>query len=328
MHREIKVSNYLLAALSALALVLLSLPLSAPVRPFKPGVVYLFNPVVYYGAKGAQRLANAPPGLARLLRADLDNVQLQAQLREALWQKSELEALRTENRRLAQALGLTPPKGYVPLWADIMERDPLHWYNSIMISAGQQQGVTLNAPVFGDQDGTLVAVGRITEVRRDSALVLLVTDEASSGAAYLSTSAVEGLVQGQGGPRLRMNYLPSEVSLSTGDLVYTSPTSATFPGEILLGHVMAINPRDPFLTFQSVEVRPAADAAALSYVMVLRPAGAAEWAAAAAEAAAVRPLEKLPLLPPVRKPGVPAAAPQVKRSSGTAPAGDDEEAGR
>jgi rod shape-determining protein MreC len=271
MHREIKVSNYVLAALSALALVLLSLPLSVPVRAFKAGVVYLLNPVAYYGAKGAQRLSDAP----RLLRADLDNIRLQAQLRETLWEKSELEALRTENRRLAQALGLRPPKGYDPLWADVMERDPLHWYNSIMVSAGAQQGVTLNAPVFGNQDGTLVAVGRVTEVRRDSAVVLLVTDEASSVVAYLSTSAVEGLVQGQGGPRLRMSYLPSEVDLSTGDLVYTSPTSATFPGEILLGRVMAINPRDPFLTFQSVEVRPAADAAALSQVMILRPAGPA-----------------------------------------------------
>jgi rod shape-determining protein MreC len=280
MHREIRVSNYVLVALSALALVLLSLPLATPVRELKAGVVYLLNPVAYYGAKGSQRLADVPPGLARLLRADLDNIQLQARLREALWQKSELEALRMENRRLSQALGLRPPRGYIPLWADVMERDPLHWYSSIMISVGAQQGVTLNAPVFGDQDGTLVALGRVTEVRRDSALVLLVTDEASSVAAYLSTSAVEGLVQGQGGPRLRMNYLPSEVSLSTGDLVYTSPTSATFPGEILLGRVMAINPRDPFLTFQSVEVRPAADAAALSRVMVLRPAGAAGPAAA------------------------------------------------
>ncbi len=274
MHREIRVSNYVLAALLALALALLSLPLAAPVRALKAGVVYLLNPVAYYGAKGAQRLADAPPGLARLLRADLDNRQLQAQLREAFWQKSELEALRTENRRLTLALGLTPPRGYLSLWADVMERDPLHWYNSIMISAGAQQGVTLNAPVFGDQDGTLIAVGRVIEVRRDSALVLLMTDEASSVAAYLSTSAVEGLVQGQGGSRLRMNYLPSEVVLSTGDLVYTSPTSATFPGEILLGRVMAINPRDPFLTFQSVELRPAADAAALSRVMVLRPSAA------------------------------------------------------
>lgn len=313
MHREIKVSNYVLAALSALALVLLSLRPSAPVRAFKAAMVYLLNPVAYYGAKGTQRLADVPPNLGRLLRADLENVQLQAQLREALWQKSELEALRTENRRLAQALGLPPPRGYIPLWADVMERDPLHWYNSIMISAGAQQGVTLNAPVFGDQEGTLVAVGRVTEVDKDSAHVLLVTDEASSVAAYLSTSAVEGLVQGQGGPRLRMNYLPSEVALSTGDLVYTSPTSATFPGEILLGRVMAINPRDPFLTFQSVEVRPAADAAALSHVMVLRPAGAVVQAPVSSEAVplAVKPVAPMPAMPL-----------KVKKSSGTALGGE------
>ena len=299
MHRETRVSNYLLAALAALALVLLSLPLSAPVRKVKAGVVYLLDPLAYYGAQGEQRLADVPPGLARLLRADLENVQLQAQLREAFWQKSELEALRTENRRLAQALGLKPPPDYVPLWADVMERDPLHWYNSIMVGAGAQQGVSLNAPVFGDQDGILVAIGRVTEVRQDSSMVLLVTDELSSVAAYLSTSAVEGLVQGQGGPRLRMNYLPSEVALSTGDLVYTSPTSATFPGEILLGRVAAINSRDPFLTFQAVEVHPAEDAAALSHVMILLKAGRG-------------------VRPPVP---APAAAPAtVKKSTGTAEA--------
>jgi rod shape-determining protein MreC len=286
MHRETRVSNYALAAFSALALVMLSLPMTAPVRKVKAGVVYLLNPLAYYGAKGEQRLADVPPGLARLLRADLENVRLQAQLREALWQKAELEALRTENRRLAQALGLKPPPGYAPLWADVMERDSLHWYNSIMVGAGAQQGVSLNAPVFGDQDGTLVAIGRVTEVRQDSSMVLLVTDELSSVAAYLSTSAVEGLVQGQGGPRLRMNYLPSEVALSTGDLVYTSPTSATFPGEILLGRVAAINPRDPFLTFQSVEVHPAADAAALSHVMILLKAGRGPRPTASVPAAA------------------------------------------
>ena len=144
----------------------------------------------------------------------------------------------------------------------------------------------------------------------------------SSVAAYLSTSAVEGLVQGQGGPRLRMNYLPSEVALSTGDLVYTSPTSATFPGEILLGRVVAINPRDPFLTFQSVEVRPAADAAALSHVMVLRPAGAAVPAAASAEPAPLAVKPRCSGQAPQGRSGREAAAPppaQVKKSSGTLP---------
>jgi rod shape-determining protein MreC len=269
MYRETRVSNYVLVVLAALALVLLSLPLSAPVRAFKAAAVYLLNPAAFYGAKAEQRLAQAPPRLARLLRADLENVQLQAQLRDALWQKAELEALRAENRRLVQALGLGTPSGYKPLWADVMERDPLHWYNSIMVTAGSGQGVTINAPVFGDKGGMLVAIGRVTEVRPDSSLVLLLTDELSSVAATLSTAAAEGLIQGQGGPRLLMNYLPSEVVVSTGDLVYTSPTSATFPGEILLGVVARVNPRDPFLTFQSAEVRPAADAAALNHVMIL-----------------------------------------------------------
>ena len=85
---------------------------------------------------------------------------------------------------------------------------------------------------------------------------------------------MEGLVQGQSGPRLRMNYLPSETALTVGDLVYTSPTSATFPGEVLIGRVAAVNPRDPFLTFQSVEVSPALDAASLTDVMILRPEAA------------------------------------------------------
>ena len=273
MYRETRVSNYVLAVLAALALVLLSLPLSAPVRAFKAGAVYLLHPAAFYGAKGEQRLAQVPPRLGRLLRADLENVQLQAQLRDTLWQKAELEALRAENLRLAQALGLQTPPGYTPLWADVMERDPLHWYNSIMVTAGAGQGVTLNAPVFGVQDGSLTAIGRVVEVRPDASLVLLVTDELSSVAATLSTAAAEGLIQGQGGPRLRMNYLPSEVAVSTGDLVYTSPTSATFPGEILLGRVAAVNPRDPFLTFQSAEIRPAADAATLNHVMILLASG-------------------------------------------------------
>jgi rod shape-determining protein MreC len=275
MHRETRISNYFLAAFSALSLTMLSLPLSAPVRAFKACAVYILDPIAFYGAKGVERISDVPPGVSRLLSADMENVRLQAELRNTAWLKAELDGLRTENRRLTQALGLKLSETWEPLWADVMERDPLHWYNSIMISAGSDQGVTLNAPVFGDRGGTLAAVGRITEVRKDSAMVLLVTDELSSVAAYLSTAAVEGLVQGQGGSRLRMNYLHSEAVLTEGDLVYTSPTSATFPGEILIGRVAAVNPRDPFLTFQSVEVIPAIDAASLSHVMLLKPSGAA-----------------------------------------------------
>ena len=226
--RETRISNYILAVFSALALTLLSLPLCAPVKVFKACAVYLCYPMVYYGAQGVGRLADIPAGVARLISADMDNVRLKAEFQNALWRVSELEALRAENRRLSQALGLKVPGRRESLWADTIERDPLHWYDSIMVNAGTRQGVVLNAPVFGVKDDFLVVVGRVTEARRDAAVVLLATDEGSSIVAVLSTAAVEGLVQGEGGPWLRMNYLPSDAALGAGDLVYTSPSSAAW----------------------------------------------------------------------------------------------------
>lgn len=285
MHRETKVSNYLLAGLSAIALVLLSLPLTGPVRSFKACAVYILNPVAYYGAKGAQRLADAPPAVARLLAVDMENQRLRAELRQTAFFKAELDAFRRENRRLTGAMGLkVPAQSRSPLWAHVMERDPLHWYRSIMVDAGTDDGVTLNAPVLGQKGESLVAVGRIVEARKDSSVVLLLTDELSSVASYLSSATLEGLVQGQGGSRLRMNYLNSEASLSDTDEVYTSPTSATFPGDLLIGTVSKVYPRDPFLTFQSVEVQPALDASSLQEILILRGVSAAPDLSAAVEA--------------------------------------------
>ena len=273
MHRETRVANYLLAALTALSLILLSLPLSGPVRSFKACAVYLLNPIAYEGAKGVDRLAGIPPGVGRLLSVDMQNQKMLAETRQAAFMKVELEALRQENQRLTKALGVKAPgAGWTPLWARVMERDPRHWYASVMVSAGADQGVKVNSPVLGlAADGRLAAVGRVTEVRPTSSVILLLTDELSSAAAYLSSSTLEGLVQGQGGPHLRMNYLNSEAALVADDAAYTSPTSATFPGDVLLGTVSKINPRDPFLTFQSVEIKPAVDASSLKELMILLP---------------------------------------------------------
>jgi rod shape-determining protein MreC len=271
MHREARIANYVLAAFSVVSLVLLSLPLTAPVQAFKACVVYLLDPAAYNGARGVERLAAAPAAARSLLAADSENRLMLEQVRQALWVKAEADALRADNRRLRAALGLKPPAQREAVWASVMERDPLHWYRSVVVGAGREQGIALNAPVLGAKGGALAAVGRIVEVRARSSVVLLATDELSSVAAYLSSSTAEGLVQGQGSSRLRMEYLSPEASLSAGYLVYTSPTSAIFPPDILIGRVSRVYARDPFLTFQSVEVQPAVDASSLEELMILRP---------------------------------------------------------
>lgn len=270
MHREARIANYVLTALSLAALIMLSLPLSAPVLAFKTCLGYLIDPGVYYGQRGVERLALAPARARELLSADMDNRRLKEELRQAAWLRAEADSLRQENRRLRAELGLAAPGGRDFVWARVMERDPLHWHRSFMVDAGHDRGVALNAPVLGARGESLAVVGRIVEVRPKSALVLLVTDELSSVAAALSLSGQEGLVQGQGGARLLMNYLSLQAAPQIGEAVAASATSPTFPEGVVVGTVARVFPRDAFLTFQSVEVAPAVEVSTLKEVMILK----------------------------------------------------------
>lgn len=296
MHRENRAANYLLASFTIISLTLLSLPLSGPVRAFKATATYVLTPIPYVGEKGFDRFADAPGRLRDLIAADMDNQALKGQLKQVEWLKSQVDSLTAENARLRAALSLKSPSGRAALWAHVLERDPLHWYASITVDAGSEDGVALNAPVLGNDGGRVVAIGRVTDVRPRSAVVLLLTDELSSAASYVvspSTTApdgerppiYEGLLQGQGRSSLRMNYLSPDAQVHTGDLVYTSPTSATFPSDVLLGTVSSVYALDPFLAFQSVEVRPAVGASSLDEVMILRQASVSAKLAESARAA-------------------------------------------
>lgn len=253
----------------------MSLPLSIPVRSLKACLAYAINPVAYHGARAVERFEEVPSTIRRLIVAEIQNQALQEEMKQWALVKAEGESLRRENDRLRGALGLKSSGRRVGLWAHVIERDPAHWYHSIMVDAGSDQDVTINSPVLGQRGERLIALGRVTEVGSHTSKILLLTDELSSAAAYLSSGTVEGLVQGQGGERFLMNYIHSEAKVYQGDEVLTSQTSATFPPDIVIGRVSKVFPRDPFLTFQSVEVRPAVEASAFSEVVILKQAQAA-----------------------------------------------------
>ena len=271
MNRDTRLANSFLLAFSAASLVLLSLPLTGKVQEVRAVVAYLVEPLPFHGDRLAARLEGVPAGAARLIEGDVELLEARRRLQEAEVLKSELGALKAENARLSAALGLAPSGGRVVRWARVMERDPQNWYRSIMIDAGEEQGLSLNAPVLGLEAGTLGVVGRITEVNPKTAKVLLLSDELSAAASYLPARGWEGLVQGQGTGRLLMNYLPVDAELQVGDEVHTSPTSASFPPGISVGRVSRILPRNAFLAFQSVEVESSVAAGKLKDVMVLVP---------------------------------------------------------
>ena len=269
MNREKRIANTLLAAFSAVSLALLLLPMSSPVRSFKACLSYVLNPMPYRGSKAVERLADAPTAVMHLILADVENNELREELRNQSILRGRLVELQRENDRLRAELGMKPAAGQILLWARVMERDPLNWHRFLMVDAGEKEGLEVNAPVLGLQGETLGAVGRVSEVGPHWSKVLLLTDEQSSLAAYIPDRQWEGLVEGVGGARLRMNYLPSEAQFAIGETVRTSATSATFPPDMLVGTISKVYARDPFLTFQSVEVMPAVQPGLLKEVLVL-----------------------------------------------------------
>ena len=85
MQRETRIANYVLSVLVALTLLLLSLPLSTPVRSFKAGAGYLLDPLAYHGEAGYRRLSGLPERIRQLLQADIENESLRAELRRGEW---------------------------------------------------------------------------------------------------------------------------------------------------------------------------------------------------------------------------------------------------
>jgi rod shape-determining protein MreC len=269
MDREKRVANYFLLAFGLVSIALMSLPLTGKVRAFRAFAAYVYDPLPYYGSQGIQKIQGLPSDVVRLITTDARNRALEEELRQTGFLRSEVEGLRRENERLALELSLstTVPGGL--RWARVIERDPQNWHRALMIDAGADDGLEIGSPVMAALSGQIAVAGRIVETGRRTAKVLLLSDDLSAVAAYLPEGQWEGLVQGQGSSHLKMNYLPVEAQLKIGDKVATSPTSATFPADLLVGTVSRVFARDPFLAFQTVEVAPAVHPGQLKEVMIL-----------------------------------------------------------
>lgn len=272
MNRDIRAANVLLLVFSTISLVLLSLPLTGKIGVFRACAAYLLNPGPYYGTKGIEKVANLPGEAMRLISGDIELREARRKLKEIEFFKVRWEALHRENHRLLGLMDIPQVPERTVRWARVMRRDAVNWHRSLTVAAGSNDGVIINSPVLGVAGEVLAVIGRVTEVGARTSKVLLLTDELSSVAAYLPSHDWEGLIQGKGSSHLRMNYLPDGAKFQVGEKAYTSQTSATFGPDLLIGEIIKIHDRDPFLAFQSVEVSPAVLASSLKEVMILLPA--------------------------------------------------------
>ncbi len=150
-----------------------------------------------------------------------------------------LQALLAENVQLRSLLGFKerhPHFTYQP--AFIIGRGSNNVDVALTIDVGSRTGVR---PGMAVVDGSGL-VGQITEVSSDASLVLPVTSPSSAIPARVlgSDSQATGVVQEELGSGVVLKYVQATAPLRIGDEVVTSGMGGTFPANIPIGTITAI----------------------------------------------------------------------------------------
>ena len=209
-----------------------------------------------------------------ILLVDLkkENRFLQEELRRLQMENGALRESVQAVRRLRRLLLFKEQVPMAMIPAEVIAYSPSAWLKTIVVNKGRRDGVKKGMPVVTWEG----VVGQVVRTSLASSIVLLIIDRNSSVDVLVQKSRTRGILEGEGGPRCKLRYVPRTDEIEAGDLIVTSGLGGIFPKGLFMGTVVSVQKREYGL-FQEVEVNPRADFSRLEEVIVLlEPAGEAK----------------------------------------------------
>ncbi|MEM9951119.1 MAG: rod shape-determining protein MreC [Chloroflexota bacterium] len=195
------------------------------------------------------------------------NADLERQLAEIQDELIALREIAVDYDRLSELLDyVSSTENLDFVTADVIGRDQYGFINSIIVNKGTRDGLTVGMPVTTD----LGLVGRIWRVTANTAQVQLITDRNSFVRVRLQDSRAEGVVQGRGleTGAVELLFVDLDVSISAGELIYTSGLGGNFPADLPIGQVISVSNVESELT-QEAQVSSLIDFTTLEQVLIV-----------------------------------------------------------
>ena len=168
------------------------------------------------------------------------------------WQQAAFR-LASENARLRELLKLTPEPATTFITARVIANSGGAYVRSLMIHAGSENGVGRGQAAMTGEG----LVGRVSEVGRQAARVLLVTDLNSRVPVIVEGPQQRALLTGDNSERPCLRYLNAGAEIKVGDRVVTSGQGGVFPPGLPVGVVASLDgeaPRvEPYVEMSRVE---------------------------------------------------------------------------
>ncbi len=183
------------------------------------------------------------------------------------FQLVRLHELERENDDLRNLLGFQRTQsGLQLLPMRVLGSDAAGIVNTITVDKGSKDGLKEDMGVITWRG----LVGRVIQVRPNSASVLLVTDVSSSIAAEVQTSSSQarGIVGGRKEGDLIMRHILQQELVQTGDLVTTLGVGGTLPEGLPIGRVLRVQKRNIEM-FQEAILEPVVDTNKLDRLYVI-----------------------------------------------------------
>lgn len=259
------------ALLVVVSLLLLGLRNTDAVRGSSTFVTQLLVPVqrvlADVGAAG-DRFASA---IAQIDRLREDNSRLQTENDRLTLDNVRLreQAIVGQQAERLLALQRTVPFESVP--APVIARDPAGVLHSIVLGIGSDDGVKVGHVVLSDQG----LVGRVSEVGTNYSKILLVTDSSSIVSALVQGSRATGIVRGQFGDSLIMDWLLQTEPVKEGDVVITAGLGigdelrSLYPKGLVIGTIAQVKTAEA-AAYNRAIITPAVDLRRLEHVLVVK----------------------------------------------------------
>jgi rod shape-determining protein MreC len=206
-------------------------------------------------------------GYFDLVGARQENLQLRQTLEEFRQKEVRYQEAQQALNRLEGLLELKRQVALPVIGARVIAYDPSLWSRCALIDQGKAQGVKNGLAVLAPEG----IVGRVVETYPQYAKVMLIVDRKSGADAMVQRSRVRGILQGKGGNRCSLDFVPKNADVQMGDLVLASGLGGIYPKGLVFGKVSQANKKKPGV-FQEIEVTPTVDLSTLEEVLVTKVA--------------------------------------------------------
>lgn len=163
-----------------------------------------------------------------------ENTALKERLANLSIELARLHDIEQENERLIRLLQLKHSFRFKTIVSRVIGYDSSDWRRSILVDKGFNDGIKkgMSCLTFSG------LVGRVVEVNKNSARVMLINDISSKIGVSLEDGRTNGILVGLPDGRCKVLYLPLDKKLETGTVIITSGESLISPSGIKVGIVV------------------------------------------------------------------------------------------